>query len=72
MIYFTQMSMGTWAALAGTACAAQITEVVEDKEYRIVYARMPGRSPRQPAFTTRTVRGDLTHAQELVQRRGWF
>jgi hypothetical protein len=77
MIYFTHLGLQgpdlhhAWAAIASGERVATIQEVEEGHTYTIVYQRLPGRPTTQPQRTTRTVHGDLDHAQDLVQRRGW-
>jgi len=61
----------TWRAFQGKETVATIEEIKEGIEYRIVYYRLPSRPRTQPKSTTRTVRGDLDHAQALIQKRGW-
>jgi len=69
-IRFTQTTLDTWRAFAGTETVATIKELADDS-YRITYMRTPWANHRNPAKTTRTVRGDLDKAQSLILRRGW-
>jgi hypothetical protein len=77
VIYFTQTDIlwpefhFTWRASAGRETVATIEEIEEGAVYKITYRRLPGRPRTQPKSTTRTVRGDLDHAQALIQKRGW-
>lgn len=70
-IYFKQTSMTTWVATCDGATVATISELVEDQKYRVVYYRTPNANKRNPRRTTRTLRGDLTHAQNRILNRGW-
>ena len=70
-IYFAQTSLDTWKATCGSDKVATIREIEEDAEYRITYYRAPCDNPRNPAKTTRTLRGTLDHAQGRIAKRGW-
>lgn len=70
-IYFHQTSMTKWRAVCGAELVATIEEVIDDAEYRVVYLRTPFANPRNPARTTRTLRGTLEHAQNRILDRGW-
>ena len=70
-IYFSQLDLTTWRAFCGRSTVATIKELTEDSIYHVTYRRTPGANPRNPAKTTRTVRGDLDHAQACITARGW-
>ncbi len=71
-IRFAQTNTTTWRCCTPSGVlVAVIRETLEDAAYRVTYYRQPSHSTDNPHTTTRTLQGNLDHAQARVMARGW-